>query len=530
MAAQLPWWKAAVIYQIFVRSYQDSDGDGTGDLPGLISRLDYIASLGMGAVWLTPIQPSPWLDAGYDITDYCNVHPKLGKLADFDRLIAEAGRRNLRIILDWVPNHTSDEHPWFQASRSSRQDPHRDWYIWADPKPDGSPPNNWLSTFGGSAWTLDEGTGQYYFHAFLPEQPDLNWRNPQVREAMRQTFRFWLDRGVTGLRIDAIDLLLEYYRLSDNPANPKFDPHDALDQAVIHKYTRHLPAVHEVVAEMRKWCDEYPERILLGETYISIKDSMAFYGSKERPELHLPLNSHLLLRPWDADGLAAGVRDYAAAIPPHGWPNWTLGNHDMRRLTERARSGQERVAAMLVLTLRGTPIIYYGDEIGMHNVPVSPAQAEDPQGKVQPHRSRDVARTPMQWTAEDRAGFTTGEPWLPIAADYRKLNVAAQERDPNSLLNLYRRLIKLRRTEPALHLGQQRMIERSAPTIAYLRELEGRRLLVLLNMAGDSFDFDFNGHGNQGQILLSTCTDERPLQVQGKVNLRGNEGLIIALE
>src|SRR5687768_5585992 len=241
MDKKLPWWPTAVIYQIFIRSFQDSDGDGVGDLPGLIDRLDYVAALGADAVWLTPIYPSPWLDAGYDISDYCAVHPKLGSLADFDRLVAEAGRRSIRLILDWVPNHTSDQHPWFQESRASRNNAKRDWYIWTDPKPDGSPPNNWLSTFGGSAWTLDERTGQYYFHAFMPEQPDLNWRNPQVHEALRGTFRFWLDRGVAGLRIDALDLVLEDDQLRDNPPNPDFNPQWALDQAVIHKYTRHLP-------------------------------------------------------------------------------------------------------------------------------------------------------------------------------------------------------------------------------------------------------------------------------------------------
>jgi alpha-glucosidase len=529
MTFQTYWWQTGVIYQIWVRSFYDSNGDGIGDLAGIVEKLDYIQALGADAIWLSPIFPSPWADAGYDVSDFCNVHPQLGGLADVDRLVSESHQRNIRVILDWLVNHTSDRHPWFEDARSRRGSKYRDWYVWADPKSDGSPPNNWLGVFGGSAWTLDEATGQYYFHAFLPEQPDLNWRNPQVVEAMHDNLRFWLQRGIDGFRLDALDMLLEHPELPDNPPNPDFDPSGPLDMKVFQKYTRNQLGIHELVAGMRKVCDEFESRVLLGEMYVGPDQMVSYYGTPELPELHLPLNPQFLRQRWDADEMAKAIGHYLDAVSAYGWPTWALSNHDINRLTQRAQSEQPRVAAMLLLTLRGTPSIYYGDEIGMHDVEVPRDLIEDPQGKAQPHRARDVARTPMQWNDGLNAGFTTGSPYFPIAGDYRQINVAAQEQDPRSLLALYRRLLALRKTEPALARGIQTPVVRRAPLLVYRRELPERRLLVILNMAGDDLTFDFSELASSATMLVSTFLDSHNKLVEDEIAIRGNEGVVLAL-
>ncbi|MFO1431653.1 MAG: alpha-amylase family glycosyl hydrolase [Candidatus Competibacteraceae bacterium] len=526
MSAQLQWWQRGTIYQILVRSFMDSNGDGQGDLPGIISKLDYLQWLGVDAIWLSPIYPSPWADFGYDVSDYNNVHPAFGTLEAFDRLVAEAHARGIKVLLDWVPNHTSDQHPWFQESRASRDNPKRNWYIWADPKPDGSPPNNWLSVFDGSAWTLDPTTGQYYFHAFLPQQPDLNWRNPEVRDTLCENLRFWLRRGVDGFRIDAIDMLVEDKHLRDNPPNPYFKEGDAPDRAVIQEHTRDQPGAHKIIVAMRHTADEFRDRILLGEMYIAPEQVVSYYGTSEQPELHLPLNLQLLWRDWDSDQLTDFINEYYRLVPAHGWPTWSLGNHDKNRLASRAQGDQARVAALLLLTLRGTPTLYYGDEVGLHDVAIPPDKVEDPQAKTQPERNRDVARTPMQWDNSNNAGFTTGEPWLPVASDYRAINVAFERDDPRSLLNLYQRLLELRKSEPALTAGSYVPVERQAPVVAYRRETEDQRLLVLLNLSANEFSFGFGG---SGRILLSTFLDRENKAVQDVVTLRANEGLLIDL-
>jgi alpha-glucosidase len=530
MSDELRWWQRAVIYQILVQSFADESGDGRGDLPGILPHLDYLQWLGIDAIWLSPINPSPWFDSGYDVIDYFNVHPAFGTLEDFDRLMDEAHRRDIRVLLDWVPNHTSHLHPWFLESRAWPTRARRDWYIWADPAPDGSPPNNWLSVFGGSAWTLDEGSGQYYFHAFLPEQPDLNWRNREVRRALLDSMRFWLDRGVDGFRIDAIDMLVEDYYLQDNPPNPEFDPErDAPDRAVDQKHTRDHPRTHEYVAMMRAVVEEYDDRVLIGEMYLPPEQVVTYYGSPGRPELHLPLNLRLLWADWDADGVLSMIEAYHALLPEHGWPTWSLGNHDRSRITTRAAGDQARIAAMLLFTLRGTPTLYYGDEIGMKDVPVPPEQMVDPQGKLDPARSRDVARTPMQWNAQPNAGFSRRRPWLPVARDYQKVNVERQGEDPRSMLTLHRRLIELRRTEPALLVGAQSAIERKAPVVGFLRCAESKRFLILLNLWAEGFDFDFGDHAEHAHIVLSTRLDRDHVPARGSVRLRGNEGLILEL-
>ena len=477
------WWKTGVVYQIYPRSFQDRDGDGVGDLPGIEQRLDHLATLGIDAIWISPICPSPMADFGYDVADYCDVDPLFGSLADFDRLIAAAHKRGIRLILDFVPNHSSDRHRWFVESRSSRDNPKRDWYLWRDPAPGGGPPNNWISDFGGSAWEWDEATGQYYYHAFLKEQPDLNWRNPEVREAMYDALRFWLDRGVDGFRIDVLWHLIKAAEFPDNPLNP--DYHPALGQ--MHKVMQHhstdQPEVHEIAAEMRRLADGYGERVLIGEIYLPIDKLMTYYG-RELDGVHLPFNFQLIDAPWNARALARIIADYEAALPPGGWPNWVLGNHDRPRVAAKLGEAQARVAATLLLTLRGTPTVYYGDELGIGAVEIPPDRVRDPRELREPGLGlgRDPVRTPMPWDAKPNGGFTTGEPWLPLNADWRTRNVAAADGDSGSMLHLYRRLLALRRSHEALSTGDIALIEAEGDVLAYERRAGEERLLVVLNL------------------------------------------------
>ncbi|HWQ12705.1 MAG TPA: alpha-amylase family glycosyl hydrolase [Roseiflexaceae bacterium] len=520
------WWQRGVIYQIYPRSYQDSDGDGVGDLRGILGRLDYLQWLGVDAIWISPIYPSPMADFGYDVSDYCDIHPLFGTLADFDTLLAAAHARSIKVILDLVPNHTSSEHPWFRESRSGRASPKRDWYIWRDPAPGGGPPNNWLSVFGGPAWTWDAASGQYYLHSFLPEQPDLNWRNPEVQRAMLDAMRFWLDRGVDGFRVDVIWLMIKDAQFRDNPPNPNYQPGQPPINSLLPTYTADQPEVFDIIRMMRATLDAYDERMMVGEIYLPIDRLMAYYG----PNLsgcHLPFNFQLILLPWRAEVVKRAVDDYEAALPPGGWPNWVLGNHDQPRVASRVGAAQARVAAMLLLTLRGTPTVYYGDEIGMQNVPIPPEQFQDPQGK-NIGISRDPSRTPMQWDATPNAGFTSGTPWLPLAADYQQVNVAAQRDDQRSLLTLHRRLIALRRAEPALSVGAYVPLACEGDVLAYLRERGGRRFLVALNLGALPQRLAWPGMAG-GRVALSTHLDRAGEPLGEALELRPDEGLVVAL-
>ncbi|MCL6500345.1 MAG: alpha-amylase, partial [Firmicutes bacterium] len=402
----LAWWQREAFYEVYPRSFQDSDGDGVGDLRGVLQRLDYLARLGVGAVWLTPFYPSPQRDFGYDVSDYCGVDPALGTLADFDRLVAEAHRRNLRVVVDLVANHTSSEHPWFVESRTSRTNPRRHWYVWRDPAPDGGPPNNWLSFFGGPAWTFDPATGQYYLHQFLPEQPDLNCRNPEVVEAMVQVVRFWLDRGVDGFRLDAAWLLVEDASFRDEPPNPTWRPGMRERDRLLHPYTEDQPETHEVLRQFRAVLDEYRDRgpVLIGEVYLPTPQLVRYYGTPERPECHFPFNFGLVELPperWNAAEVRRLVDSYEAALPPWAWPSWVLGNHDRPRVATRLGEEGSRLAHMLLLTLRGTPTLYYGDELGMVDGRIPPDRVRDWAGfrECGGRWSRDAASTPMQWDA-----------------------------------------------------------------------------------------------------------------------------------
>jgi alpha-glucosidase len=521
---EVHWWQAGVIYQIYPRSFADSNADGVGDLPGILGRLDYLVELGVDAVWISPIYPSPMADFGYDVADYCDVDPLFGTLADAERLITAAHARGLRVILDFVPNHTSDAHRWFTASRTSRTNPYRDWYIWRDPSPEGGPPSNWLSHFGGPAWEWDAATGQYYLHSFLREQPDLNWRNPAVRTAMHDALRFWLDRGVDGFRVDVMWMLIKDDEFRSNPLNPAHVPARGSYNRLLPLYTADRPEVHAIVAELRALIDAYPERVLIGEIYLPVERLMAYYGRDLRGA-QLPFNFQLIDAPWSAAALAAIVRDYEAALPAGAWPNWVLGNHDKPRIATRVGAAQARVAAMLLLTLRGTPTLYYGDELGMVDVPIAPACVADPAEKNQPGigLGRDPERTPLPWDASPRGGFTTGEPWLPLG-DHAKINVATQHAQPDSMLALYRRLLALRRAHSALSAGPLAGIRSVGDVLIYYRGIGPARLSIVLNLGHAACDAIVDN----GRILESTFLDRGGEKVAGSVVLRPAEGLVLS--
>ncbi|MGZ6366310.1 MAG: alpha-amylase family glycosyl hydrolase [Ktedonobacteraceae bacterium] len=526
------WWQSGVIYQIYPRSFFDSNRDGVGDLPGITSKLDYLQWLGVDAVWISPIYPSPMADFGYDISDYTDVHPLFGTLQDMDILLDEAHKRNLKVILDFVPNHTSDEHPWFQEARSSRTNEKRDWYMWHDPAPDGGPPNNWTSYFGGSAWEFDESSGQYYLHLFDVKQPDLNWRNPSVRQAMYDVLRFWLDRGVDGFRIDVLWLLLKDEQFRDNPMNPDWKPGDAPDKRQSDLYTGDQPGIHEIVREMRAVVDAYGERILIGELYLPMERMVRYYG-EQLDEIHLPFNFQLVLMPtWEASDIRQLVDAYTGTLPPGAWPNWVLGNHDQRRIATRVGREQARVAQMLLLTLRGTPTCYYGDELGMQNVAVPPKLMHDPPGKDNPEHSRDPERTPMQWDSSPNAGFCLPEvqPWLPVAEDYQTYNVAVEQQEMHSFLALVHALLAIRRSSPALSMGSQRSLTQHNPScFVYVREHADQRCLVALNFSAQDQVVILQEQG-QGRVLLSTFQGYEGSIALGQIRLRGNEGLLIEVE
>jgi len=529
------WWKCGIVYQVYPRSFQDSNGDGVGDLGGIRARLDHLVSLGVDAVWISPIYPSPMADFGYDISDFCDVDPRFGTLDGFDALVQEAHARGLKIILDFVPNHTSDRHPWFVQSRSARSDARRDWYIWRDPAPDGGPPNNWLSNFGGPAWAFDPATGQYYAHSFLKEQPDLNWRNPEVRAAMYDVLRFWLRRGVDGFRVDVLSQIVKDAEFRDNPPNPDFvEGQDPFFRWLM-LYNTDLPEVQPIVAEMRRVVDAFSDtrssRVLIGELYLPLTRLVAYYGLNAEGVLEgvqLPFNFQLIATEWQAARIDRFVRDYEAALPAGAQPNWVLGNHDRSRIASRVGPQMARLAAMLLLTLRGTPTLYYGDEIGMTDVPIPADEVQDPFEKNKPGMGlgRDPERTPMQWSAEEHAGFTTGTPWLRLASDWPTNNVEAQSRDAGSMLTLYRRLIALRRRQPALNRGNYEALETEGEVLAYARNGEGQRLVVLLNFGASPAPISPALTPRQPIVLASTDA-ARAEFIQGPLVLAPCEGVVI---
>jgi alpha-glucosidase len=541
------WWKHGVIYQIYPRSFQDSNGDGIGDLQGVLDRLDYLndgtdRSLGIDAIWFSPTFPSPMKDFGYDVSDYEGVHPDFGDLETMDRLIAACHERGIKVMLDFVPNHSSDQHPWFLESRSSRSNPKRDWYVWRDAKPDGGPPNNWFATFGGSSWEWDETTGQYYLHSFLKEQPDLNWRNPEVEQAMLDVLRFWMGHGIDGFRIDVVGMILKDPELRDNPMNP--DPRVAeiygKAWAQEHIYDRNFPDVFDKMRDIRRTMDEFPDRMAIGEAFGDPATLMRFIGGEALDGLHLAFNFQLIREgrtsegntAWDAARIRRVVDQTQAALPHGAWTNYVWGNHDVSRFITRYNvdgrgRDRARVAAMLLLTLHGTPFIYYGEEIGMEDVPIPEERAQDPARFAGPNR--DPERTPMPWTAEPGRGFTTGEAWLPFGNS--AINVAAQQDDPTSLLSLYRRLIWYRNGSDALRFGDYRPVEvESNQVFAFLRETDSDRLLVLLNFGPEPADVALPEGIAPNGLDVSTRPDRTSTTLlDGSIPLAGLEGLILTL-
>lgn len=522
------WHRRCVLYQIYPLSFQDANGDGKGDLQGIIARLDHLTWLGVEAVWLGPVQPSPMDDFGYDISDYEDVDPVFGELADMHRLTDELHRRSIRLILDYVPNHTSSEHPWFTESRSSRINPKHDWYIWVEPGPDGGPPSNWLSRFGGSAWEWEPRRGQYYCHVFLQSQPDLNWRNSEVRTALTDVLRFWLARGVDGFRIDAAAVLSKDPLLRDDPPNPDADEHTPPPQRLKPISNDGRIECLEWLRLMREVCDQFDDKVLLGEVDTSPERVPSFYGTAARPILHLPLNYSLLDQEWDAGVLAEGIAAYLDAIPDHGWPVWGIGGQDKKRIVNHAGRSQARSAALLVLTLRGTPLIYAGDEIGMEQVPLQGMVLDPFERRVPGYGlNRDPQRRPMQWDASPHAGFTKSEPWLPVAPDASHRNVEMHKADPRSLLNLYRTLIRLRRSEPALTEGTIEDIRAEGTVLTYRRRAEMRRLRVALNLGHEPASLRTE---EAGTLLVTTELDKAAVTVGPVIELRPDEGVLIALE
>jgi alpha-glucosidase len=521
----LPWWRWGVTYQIYPLSFQDTNGDGKGDLPGVLLRLEHLSWLGVSAVWLSPVYCSPMEDFGYDIADFTDVDPLFGTRADLDRLTERLHARGIRLILDFVPNHTSDRHPWFQDSRSARDNPKRDWFIWRDPGPDGGPPNNWLSRFGGSAWEWDASTGQYYYHAFLKSQPDLNWRNPEVRRAMHDVLRFWLRRDIDGFRIDAAAVLAEDALLRDDPLNPEFDENTPPPERFKRVCTDARPDSLTYLSELREVTDAFPDRVLLGEVDTSPEKVADFYG-KDGCRLHLPLNYRLLDTDWKAEAVECTIGEYLDSLPGGACPNWLIGSHDKPCIASRIGPEQARVAAMLLLTLPGMVAIYAGDEIGMRDVEIPSREARDPFERRVPGYglNRDPHRAPMRWNTEPQAGFTTGEPWLPIGDEIETRNVESQRSDPRSLLNLYRSLIALRRSEPVLQAGSYEPLGRFGEALVYQRRLGACEILVALNFGSVPQNVPMDHHGT---VRLSTALDRSNETIIGTLRLHSNEGVIL---
>src|SRR5579864_2922397 len=515
------WWQHAVFYEIYPRSFADSNNDGVGDLNGIRSKLGYLKDLGVDAIWITPCYPSPQVDFGYDVSDYENIDPMYGTLADFDRLSADAKKHNIRIIMDYVINHTSDQHKWFVESKSSKTSPYRNWYIWRDGQGPDRPPNNWLSTFGGSAWKFDPKTNQYYYHYFYGEQPDLNWRNPAVEKAMFDVTRWWYQRGVAGFRLDAVDTMFEDPDLRDNPILPgknKFG-----DPNMDDKYNKKLPEMHEALTNLRKVADEH-DAVLIGETWIKNIDELKQYYGGHRKELQMPMDFLFTnvnrLSPDEFRRQIAGVDSSG------GWPVYLFSNHDIVRAYNRYGDGQNsdaiaKLMAGLYLTLRGTPIMYYGEEIGMKTTPPTRKEdVKDPIGRTgwPKEKGRDGERTPMQWDQSANAGFSSAKPWLPVPDSYQTHNVASEEKDPASILNFYKRLLSLRHTDPALLEGEYVPLNESDPNIvSYLRRYKNEAVLVVLNMSSSeqkaSLDLSSQGFSSPTASTLVTTLKTHPRQM-----------------
>jgi alpha-glucosidase len=529
------WWRDGVIYQIYPRSFADSNGDGIGDIPGIYAHLDYLAHLGVDAIWISPVYPSPDADFGYDVSDYLNIDPKFGSLGDFDRLVAAAHARGIRVVMDLVLNHTSNQHPWFVEARQSRENPKRDFYFWRDPKPGGKAPNNWLSIFGGSGWELDEASGQMYFHLFDRRQPDVNWRNPALRQSMLDVFTFWAERGVDGFRLDVFNAYFKEANLADNPMGwlglRSFD-------RMQHIHDIDQPEMLPFLRELRQLLARFPERYAVGETFIGDYRVAARYTGPDL--LHATFDFGLLASRWSARAFSRAIQRWDHILSTDSWPTWVLNNHDATRSASRYGGGEDdrrsKVAAALLLTLRGTPFLYYGEEIGMRNIHLKRGEILDPVGKLYwPfYRGRDGCRAPMQWNSGPRAGFCPegAQPWLPLHPDYPQRNVEAMEADPASLLHFYRHLIALRKQHTALRAGMYAPITYGTRFIlAYVRQAADETILVALNMSGRRQRLVLGSSltGGRWQLLLSSARADAPIIKDGMVTLEPYEALIMLI-
>jgi alpha-glucosidase len=530
------WWRQAVFYEIYIRSFQDSNDDGIGDLNGVTSRLDYLADLGVNGIWLTPFYPSPQVDFGYDIADHEAVDPMFGTLADFDRLVSAARARGIRVIIDVVLNHTSESHPWFQDARSSRSSAHRNWYVWRDGEGAKRPPNNWESAFGGPAWTYDRVTGQWYYHFFYSEQPDLNWRNPAVEQRMMATLQFWLKRGVDGFRLDAVNTLFEDPELRDNPPLP--EPRRTITGVYTQEFVhnRRLPEVHDALRRLRAFVQQSNrDALLISEAYVeTVADLVGFYGDDN--EMHLPFNFFLAEVPkLDPTLFRRAVEDVEQGCGGR-WPSLVLNNHDIARSSDRHGQAQNgdaiaKLLAVLLLTLRGTPFMYYGEEIGMRTEhPASPDEVRDPVGKIfwPVYKGRDGARRPMSWDGGTGAGFTRGTPWLALSRDSTQRNVREQRGDAASVLAWYRALLHLRRGSAALTEGRYRTLGAGPGVFAYAREHGTERLVIALNMADARCDAALEGvSGSDWRVMASTHRASGEPVDPGRLRLAAFEALLL---
>jgi len=530
MQDQWLWWRDGVIYQIYPRSFYDSNGDGMGDLNGIRSKLPYLQDLGVDAIWLSPIYPSPDKDFGYDVSDYTGIDPRYGTLKDFDQLVSEAHQRGIHLIMDLVLNHTSDQHPWFKESRSNRNNPYRDWYLWRPPSPDGSPPNNWQSVFGGGGWKFDPQTGEYYFHMFLPEQPDVNWRHPAVRQAMLDVFRFWLVRGVDGFRLDVFNSYFKNAELKNNPAQLGLRAFDRQ----IHIHDTDQPEMIPLLNEIRALLDSYPDRYMVGETFLASPQKAISYTGKTKA--HAAFNFEFTGQPWHAGKMRSAILKWDDLNGRDGWPNYVLNNHDTRRSATRYHFDPEdlrgKALALLLLTQRGTPYLYYGEEIGMRDVALKYSEIMDPPGKLYwpIYQGRDGCRSPMQWDTSDQAGFSTTLPWLKVHPGFRDRNVSIQLANEESLLNFYKEALKLRRQHPALHRGSLKMLEeKPAGILAYIRAAEQERVLVAINFSRKKRLFTVPADGRMTVLLDTMPSSPTEHNSRGHLSLRAGQGVALLL-
>ena len=527
---QYLWWRDGIIYQIYPRSFQDSNGDGIGDLPGITSRLDYLADLGIDAIWLSPIYPSPDIDFGYDVSNYTAIDPKFGSMEDFNILVREAHKRNIRVVLDLVLNHTSDQHPWFLEAKKSKANPFHDYYLWREPRPGNKAPNNWQSVFGGGGWEWNEETGEYYFHMFYKEQPDVNWRNPKVRQEMLDVFRFWCDKGVDGFRLDVFNAYFKHKDLPDNPYQFGIRPFDRLK----HIYDADQPEMFALTGEIRAILDSYSERYAVGETFLGGVEKAAEYCKPGL--LHAAFDFELEHCRWNAQKMNEVIQRWENALHEGSWPNNVMNNHDTPRSATRFGQGENdqrlKTAATLLLTLRGTPFLYYGEEIGMRDIPIRKNQIQDPIGKhYWPFYSgRDGCRSPMQWDSSLNSGFSKGNGWLPLHMNAMQRNVETQSDDPNSLFNYYKKLITLRKNSTALRQGMyQALTFEPRSLMAYLRQSKEETILVALNFSRRKMNLVLGGmlRDSKWELLISSQRKELPVIKNSMLTMFPNEAIVM---